>query len=211
MFLLTIAGFSTREMVDASHLFRCSNRECCRDAGRDTALSCVRGSSEGLSAGARPEELAKILAGELGPVIPFEHLDVVVLKENCCEIEYHAWGKAEWPVPDLPIEKLLTWHVHNSQEPLQITDWNTDERVSEQLKDVAKTIDISVGSALLVPLTPPPQATRYSTLGIASALGITYTSDDIAFLRRLDFRADVFIVLPVSQKRTGQRRQVAVH
>jgi hypothetical protein len=118
--------------------------------------------SEGLCAGARPEELAKILARQLGPVIPFEHLDVVVLKENGNEIEYHGCGKAEGAVPDLPIEKLLTWHVHKSQETLQITDWNTDVRVPEQLRDVAKTIGISVGSALLVPLTTPQQATRYA-------------------------------------------------
>ena len=136
---------------------------------------------EVLSARARPEELAKILAEQLGQVIPFEHLDVVVLKENSNELEYHGWGKAEWPVQDLPLQKLLTWHIYNSQEPLQITDWNTDERVPEQLKDVAKTIGINVGSALLVPLTISQR--RLGTLGIASARGITYTSDDIAFLR----------------------------
>jgi formate hydrogenlyase transcriptional activator len=136
---------------------------------------------EVLSGCARPEELVKILAEQLGQVIPFEHLDVVVLKENSAEIEYHGWGKAELPVQDLPVEKLLTWHVYYSQEPLQITDWNTDERVPEQLRDVAKTIGINVGSALLVPLTTPQR--RLGTLGIASARGITYTSDDIAFLR----------------------------
>ncbi len=137
--------------------------------------------SEALSACTRPEELAKILAEQLGQVIPFEHLDVVVLKENSNEIEYHGWGKAALPVPDLPVEKLLTWHVYNSQAPLHITDWNSDERVPEQLKDAAKTIGINVGSVLLVPLTTPHR--RLGTLGIASAPGITYTSDDIAFLR----------------------------
>jgi formate hydrogenlyase transcriptional activator len=137
--------------------------------------------SEVLSAGAQPEELAKILAEQLRQVIPFELLDIVVFKENSNEIEYHGWGKAELPVPDLPVEKLLTWHVYNSQEPLEITDWNSDERVPQQLKAVAKTIDINVGSALLVPLTTPHR--RLGTLGIASAPGITYSSDDIVFLR----------------------------
>jgi formate hydrogenlyase transcriptional activator len=75
----------------------------------------------------------------------------------------------------------LTWHVYNSQAPLHITDWNTDERVPEQLKDAAKTIGINVGSVLLVPLTTPHG--RLGTLGIASAADIRFTNDDIAFLR----------------------------
>ncbi len=137
--------------------------------------------SEALSVCTRPEELAKILAELLGQVIPFEHLDVVVLKENSDEIEYHGWGKAALPVQDLAVEKLLTWHVYNSQAPLHITDWNSDERVPEQLKDAAKTIGINVGSVLLVPLTTPHG--RLGTLGIASAADIRFTNDDIAFLR----------------------------
>jgi len=124
--------------------------------------------SEALSACTRAGELAKILAEQLGKVIPFEHLDVVVLKENSNEIEYHVCGKAALPVADLPVEKLLTWHVYNSQEPLHITDWNTDERVPEQLKDAARTIGINVGSVLLVPLTTPHR--RLGTLGISCVL-----------------------------------------
>jgi formate hydrogenlyase transcriptional activator len=136
--------------------------------------------SEALSACTRPEDLAKILAEQLEQVIFFEHLDVVVLKENSNEIEYYGRGKGALPIPDLPVEKLLSWHVYNSQEPLHITDWNTDERVPEQLKDAARTIGINVGSVLLVPLTTPHR--RLGTLGIASAADITFTSDDIAFL-----------------------------
>jgi hypothetical protein len=167
--------------------------------------------SEGLSAGARPEELAKILAGQLGPVIPFEHLDVVVLKENCSEIEYHGWGQAEWPVPDLPIEKLLTWHVHNSQEPLQITDWNTDERVSEQLKDVAKTIGISVGSALLVPLTTPHRrlgTVRWvSPARSASRTPATISASCVASTSALMF----LLCFLLAKNEPGKGGQVAVH
>jgi formate hydrogenlyase transcriptional activator len=136
--------------------------------------------SEALSACTRPGDLAKILAEQLEQVILFEHLDVVVLKENSNEIEYYGRGKGALPIPDLPVEKLLSWHVYNSQEPLHITDWNTDERVPEQLKDAARTIGINVGSVLLVPLTTPHR--RLGTLGIASAADITFTSDDIAFL-----------------------------
>jgi hypothetical protein len=31
-------------------------------------------------------------------------------------------GKGAVPIPDQPVEKLLTWHVYNSQEALHITD-----------------------------------------------------------------------------------------
>jgi formate hydrogenlyase transcriptional activator len=136
--------------------------------------------SEVLSASTRLEELAKILAEHLGQVIPFEHLDVVVLKENSNEIECSSWGKAALPVPDLPFEKLLAWHVYNSQELLHITDWNTDERVPEQLKDAAKTNGISVGSVLLVPLRTPHR--RLGSLGVASGVDVKFTNDHIAFL-----------------------------
>jgi transcriptional regulator with GAF, ATPase, and Fis domain len=119
--------------------------------------------SEALSACTRPADLAKILAEELGQLLPFEHLNVVVLKENSHEIEYHGWGKAALPVADLPVDKLLTWHVLNSQEPLHITDWSADKRVPVQLKDVAKSSGINIGSVLLVPLTTPHR--RLGTLG----------------------------------------------
>src|SRR5579859_7199411 len=109
--------------------------------------------SEALSACTRPEDLAKILAEELGELLPFGYLNVVVLKENSHEIEYHAWGKAALPVTDLPVDKLLAWHVFNSQEPLHITDWSIDKRVPVQLKDVAKSFGVNIGSVLLVPLT----------------------------------------------------------
>jgi formate hydrogenlyase transcriptional activator len=137
--------------------------------------------SEALPASARSGELARILAEQLRLVIPFERLDVVVLKENSNETEYQSWGKSALPVPDLAVEKLLTWHVYNRQESLLITDWNTDKRVPEQLKDAAKATGTDAGSVLLVPLTTPHR--RLGTLGIASAADVTFTNDDIAFLR----------------------------
>jgi formate hydrogenlyase transcriptional activator len=135
--------------------------------------------SEALSACSEPEELAKILAEQLGQVISFEHLDVLVLKENSNEIEWRARGKGAVPVSELPVEKLLTWHVYNSQEPLHITDWNTDERVPDELRNAA--VCMNVGSVLLLPLTTPHR--RLGTLSICSAPGVTYSSDDIALLR----------------------------
>ena len=163
--------------------------------------------SEALSACTRPEELAKILAEQLGQVLPFEHLGVIVLKENSNEIEFHGWGKAAWPVQDLPVEKLLTWHVYNSQEPLHITDWSTDERVPEQLKDAARTIGTSVGSVLLVPLTTPHR--RLGTLGIASPADTRFTDDDIAFLR-LIARALAFAVDDGLNLRRAQAAQTSL-
>jgi formate hydrogenlyase transcriptional activator len=139
--------------------------------------------SEALSGCQKPEELARFLAEQLGQVLPFEHLDVIVLKENSTEIEWHAWGKGPVPVPDLPVEKLLAWHVYNSQEPLHISDWSTDERVPEELKHVAETIGMKIGSFLLVPLTTPHR--RLGTLGIVGARGATYSTNDVGFLRMI--------------------------
>jgi formate hydrogenlyase transcriptional activator len=137
--------------------------------------------SEALSACSQPDELAKILADQLERVLSFEHLDLLVLKENSKEMEWRAWGKAAPLIPDLPVEKLLTWHVLNSQEPLHVTDWNSDERVPKQLKDVVSASGLNFGAVLLVPLTTPHR--RLGTLGICSAPDVTYSSDDIALLR----------------------------
>lgn len=49
--------------------------------------------SDGLSSCCEPEELAKTLADQLGEFLQFDSLDVLVLKENSKEIEWHAWGK----------------------------------------------------------------------------------------------------------------------
>jgi len=53
--------------------------------------------SEALSACSQPDELAKILADQLERVLSFEHLDLLVLKENSKEMEWRAWGKAAPP------------------------------------------------------------------------------------------------------------------
>jgi hypothetical protein len=82
---------------------------------RDEALLRI---SEGLSACCEPEELSRVLANQLDGVINFDHLDVLVLRENSKEIEWHAWGKGSVPFPDAPIEELPTWHVYGGQEPV---------------------------------------------------------------------------------------------
>ena len=59
------------------------------DAQRYGALFRI---TEALSACREPEELARVLAGELRELISFDHLDVLIFKENSNEIEWHGWG-----------------------------------------------------------------------------------------------------------------------
>jgi len=136
--------------------------------------------SEGLSACCEPEELSRVLADQLDGVINFDHLDVLVLRENSDEIEWHAWGKGPLPLPDIRIEELPIWRVYNSQEPLHIADWDSDERFP-RLKQWAATVGVNIGSVVRVPLTTPHR--RLGTLGIISAPGITYGAEDVGFLR----------------------------
>src|ERR1700676_31897 len=72
--------------------------------------------SEALSACGEPEQLARVLAGQLRGLISFDHLDVLILKENSSEIEWHGWGTAPAAFPDLPVEETSSWHVYNTQE-----------------------------------------------------------------------------------------------
>ena len=139
--------------------------------------------SEAIPACNDPQELATILAGQLIDFLSFDQLDVVIFKEKSNEIEWHAWGKGSMPFPDLPIEELPEWNVYNSQEPLHIRDWNTDERFSTLKKSgAALGVDAgSIGSVIRVPLATPHR--RLGALGIASARGITYSTDDVAFLQ----------------------------
>lgn len=140
--------------------------------------------SEAISACNDPQDLATILADQLIDFLSFDHLDVIIFKENSSEIEWHAWGKGPLPFPDLPIEELPEWYVYNSQEPLHVQDWSTDERFSK-LKKLGAALGVSagsIGSVIRVPLTTPHR--RLGVLGIASAPGITYSTDDnVAFLQ----------------------------
>ena len=136
--------------------------------------------SEALSACSEPEELARVLADQLDGVIHFDHLDVLVFKENSKETEWQAWGKGPVCLPDLPIEELPLWQVHHSQEPLHIVDWDSDERFL-RLKQWVSTVGLDIGSVVRVPLTTPHR--RLGTFGVCSRSGITYTTADVGFLR----------------------------
>jgi len=139
--------------------------------------------SEAISACSDPQELATILADQLINFLSFDHLDVVIFKEKSTEIEWHAWGKGPLPFPDLPLEELSEWDVYNSQEPLHIRDLSKDERFPLLNKLGAELgVDVeSIGSVIRVPLTTPHR--RLGALGIASAPGVTYSTDDVAFLQ----------------------------
>jgi len=138
--------------------------------------------AEALSACSEPQEMARALADQLNGVIHFDHLDVLALKENSDEVEWHAWGKGALPLLNGPSEELPIWHLYNSQEPLHIADWDSDERFPH-LKQLAATVGARIGSVVRVPLTTPRR--RLGTLGIASGPGITYSAEDVSFLRQV--------------------------
>jgi formate hydrogenlyase transcriptional activator len=136
--------------------------------------------SESFSACSEPEELARTLADKLVEFISFDHLDVVIFKENSKEIEWQAWGKGPLPRPDFRLEELPSWLVYNTQEPLHIADWNLDERFPD-LKQWTSKVGLDVGSCVRVPLTTPHR--RLGTFGIASDHQTRYSTEDIDFLR----------------------------
>ncbi len=136
--------------------------------------------SEALFACQTCEELARILADQLGKVLSFDDLEVIVFKENSKEIEWQVCAKGRLGAPEAPVEELPAWHVYDSQDTLLINDWKADERFPRLKELVAKT-DIDIGSVVRVLLMIPHQ--RLGTLGIASRPGTTYSADDIGFLR----------------------------
>jgi formate hydrogenlyase transcriptional activator len=155
-----------------------------RTAGRYEELPRI---FEALCACSEPEEVARVLADHLEGVVHFDHLDVVVLKENSNEIEWHAWGKGQVPLPweggaePVPnLEELPIWRFYTSQEPIHIADWNNDER-SRPLRESLSAAGVDIGSVICVPLATSHR--RLGTLGIASRPGITYSAEEFAFVR----------------------------
>jgi len=138
--------------------------------------------SEALSACHEPEELARILADQLGPLVHFDYLYVVILKENSNEIEWVACGRGPSSTPNLRLEDLPMGHAHRSQEPLYIADWKADERLG-RLKELNSEECGNIGSLLSVPLTTPHR--QLGALVIASAAANAYTPEDNGFLRMI--------------------------
>jgi len=149
------------------------------DAQRYGALFRI---TEALSACREPEELARVLAGELRELISFDHLDVLIFKENSNEIEWHGWGTEPVAFPDLPIEETSSWHVYNTQEPCHIADWDADGAFP-RLKRLLEEGGLKVGSVIRVPLTTAHR--RLGTLGICSQSRNAYRREDVCFLQLL--------------------------
>ena len=149
------------------------------DAQRYEALFCV---TEAISACREPEELSRILAEQLREFLDFDHLDVLVFKENSKEIEWHVGVEGPLPFPDVPVEVTSTWHVYHTQEPLHVADWNSDGRFWE-LKQMLDKDSFKFGSVIRVPLTTAHR--RLGTLGIRSQALNAYRSEDVCFLQLL--------------------------
>jgi formate hydrogenlyase transcriptional activator len=122
--------------------------------------------------------LATTLADEIGKFLNFDHLYLVVLKENSKEIEYLLWGKSPIPLPDLPMEELPTWAAINSRDPQHTPDWDAEERFP-RFKEYAKKIRL--GSSIRVPLITPHR--RLGVFGIIRDLVNPFSDEEIDLLR----------------------------
>ena len=136
--------------------------------------------SEAVCACRDREQLARTLADELVEFMPFDHLDVEVLKRDSSEIKWQAWGKGPLPDPDFRLEEQPGWLVYDTKEPLHIADWNLDERFPE-LKQWTHTLGLDIRSVVRVPLTTPHR--QLGVFGIASDHPNLYTPEDIGFLQ----------------------------
>jgi formate hydrogenlyase transcriptional activator len=134
--------------------------------------------SESLCAACEPEEMARSLADEIGIFLQFDHLYLVVLKENSKDVEYLVWGKGQVPLPDLPIDELPTWAAMDSSDPLHTPDWDAEERYP-RFKEYAKRVGL--GSSIRVPLTTPHR--RLGVFGISRDTVNPFSEEEIGFLR----------------------------
>ena len=134
--------------------------------------------SRAISACREPEELARTLADEIGKFLNFDHLYLVVLKENSKEIECLLWGKIPIPLPDLPMEELPTWAAINSRDPQHTPDWDAEERFP-RFKEYAKKMRL--GSSIRVPLITPHR--RLGVFGIIRDLVNPFSDEEIDLLR----------------------------
>jgi hypothetical protein len=66
--------------------------------------------AEAISACFDTEEMARALADQLNGVIHFDYLDVLAVKENSDEVEWHAWSKRALPLPNGRSEELPILH-----------------------------------------------------------------------------------------------------
>jgi hypothetical protein len=99
-------------------------------AGTNTRLyGAVFRISEVFSACCDPEELATTLADKLVELVSFDHLDVVVFKENSNEIEWQAWGKGPLPRSDFRLEESGAACSCVQQEPPRLPHSGSGRRM----------------------------------------------------------------------------------
>jgi len=140
--------------------------------------------SEALSLCQEPEDLTKILSEQLREVLEFLQFYIVIYKENSTEVEWAVVGREKSLVSayaDVPVQQRPSWQAYTTQEPFHIADLNTDERVSGHLKQNLVAQGIETGPLVFVPLTTLHR--RLGALGMSGQPGISYSSDDIGFLR----------------------------
>jgi formate hydrogenlyase transcriptional activator len=137
--------------------------------------------SEAISTCREPQEFARIIADQLGEFLPFNHLGLIVFKENSKEIECSSM-EGSVSFPEVPVEELSSWHVYNSQEPLHIANWNSDQRFP-RLRQLTAEKCVALGSVIRVPLTTPHR--RLGALGIAGPPGLAYGTEEVDLMCRI--------------------------
>ena len=148
-----------------------------RESGSERYDAVLR-VSEALCTSCEPEDLAKTLANEIGDFLHFDHLHLLVLKENSTELEYLVWGKGALPLPDLPVEELPVWHAMAGGQVEHTVDWKTEDR-NPGCKEWAQALGL--GSGIRIPLTTPHR--RLGVFGIIRDTVDPFTEEEIAFLR----------------------------
>ncbi len=155
---------------------------------------------EAISACREPEDLARTLADEIGTFLHFDHLSLLVLKENSKEIESLVWGKGPIALPDLPIEELPIWDAMRSRDPQHAVDWDT-QSCHPRFKQWAKKVGL--GSGVHVPLTTPHRC--LGVFGIDRDTVSPFGEDDITFLRLIG-RVVAFVLEDGLSLRRAQRQ-----
>ena len=129
-----------------------------------------------------PDDVARNLAGELGPVLEFDFLDVFIYKQGTSEVLWRAAGAERTPEHGIPMEETPAWWVYQNQHRLIIGDWDQDDRFSA-LKSTLNARRIEVRSVCVLPLTMPHR--RLGVLGMASLRPHAYSDREVTFLSML--------------------------
>ena len=140
--------------------------------------------SEALSLCPEPEDLTRVLSGQLREFLNFSQFYIIVYKENSAEVEWAVLGQERSLIAvysDVPVQERPSWRAYATQEPFHIADLNADERIPARLKQNLADQGIKLGPLVFVPLTTPHR--RLGALGMSGDPGVAYSRDDISFLR----------------------------